>query len=328
MDIDNVLGYMDFVPERHRVWELRQHGWAQGSEGWTKDPILASRKFTNVFRILDPGTQYVLGLMETAPSAESALMRAFLYRHTGRVEAWDYLDMVNGGLPDGPDDLAAVQDVWAAYRGEGVVKARNRTGPSPSGAGGGEFKTTYSRSVFTNAYLVFPQSQVPGTDKQASIVDLTHRLFDPGSEDYIWPSFVAERTQQGRFKLLRAQRGVGDFMAMQVLTDIGYSTWLPGDENAFVQPGPGAKKGLASLGLPQSGDAIARVRSLLLDQPACPRLALPDGRLRAPSLMDVQNTLCEWSKYVRLRDSGKPAGKPYQPAHPGEQPEPSLPDHW
>lgn len=328
MNIDNLLEYLDFVPERHRIWELRRYAQGSGPEGgWTKNPILASHKFTNVFRILDPGTQYALRLVDEAPTDRAAMMRAFLYRHTGRVEAWEQLEMM-GGWPEVVGDLSDVLAVWRAYRGEGVVKARNRTGPSPSGAGGGEFKTVYPRSVFTNAYLVFPQSQVPGTDKMESIVDLTRRLFHAMSEDYVMEELRNAPTAEARFKVLRAQKGVGDFMAMQTLTDMGYSHWWEADEDEFIQPGPGAKKGLLTLGLAPTAASIRRVRSILLDQPTCPRLALPDGRLRAPSLMDVQNTLCEWGKYVRIRDSGRPAGKPYQPAHPGRQPAPTLPAHW
>ena len=57
MDVDMWLVYRAFVIERHKIWERRQ----AGEPGpWTRDPILASRKFTNVFRVLDPGTQFVL----------------------------------------------------------------------------------------------------------------------------------------------------------------------------------------------------------------------------------------------------------------------------
>ena len=43
--------------------------------------------------------------------------------------------------------------------------------------------------------------------------------------------------------------------------------------------------------------------------------------------MDVQNTLCEFSKYVRFQSKPIPT-KQYVPAHPGPQPPPVLPKHW
>ena len=58
-----------------------------------------------------------------------------------------------------------------------------------------------------------------------------------------------------------------------------------------------------------------------------PRLATPSNNERPPSLMDVQNTFCEFSKYMRyLR--GEPERRTFRPAHPGPQPTSVLPEHW
>src|SRR5690606_16881611 len=103
--------------------------------------------------------------------------------------------------------------------------------------------TSFDRPMFTGAYLVFPQSSAPGTDKLESIIDLTRRLVDEG----VFEKFVAAETQAARFGLLRANKGVADFMSMQILTDYGYSTEFR--ENEFVVPGPGARKGAAVLGM-------------------------------------------------------------------------------
>lgn len=323
-NVDRFITYLEFVEARHGLWERRQAGWPQ--DAWTTDPILAGAKFTNVFRILDPGTQYVLRLMDEAPTDRAAMMRAFLYRHTGRVEAWEALEPLVG-WPDTAGDLRDVLEVWKAYRGPGRQVSRNRKGPSPSGAGGGEIKTVYPRSVFTGAYLVFPQSQVPGTDKMTSIIDLTKRLFHAMSPEYVMDELRDAPSAAARFKALRSRKGVGDFMAMQTLTDMGYSKWWEANEDEFVVPGPGARKGLADLGFPATEASIRQIQSTIHELDDCPRLGLPDGRDRLPSLMDVQNTLCEWSKYARILDSGKVPPR-YRPAHPEGLPAPVLPAHW
>lgn len=290
MDLDMWMLYRDFVLERHRVWERRQ----AGEPGpWTRDPILASRKFTNVFRILDPGTQFVLTEL-AGPEPRDELFRLFLYRHTGRVEAWQYLPIALGAYP-GADDAAAIVAAWDEYRGGG------------------------QRSVFTGAYLVFPQSQVPGTDKMRSIVDLADRVFARSSP--VTEAFLRAGSPAERFRVLRANKGVGDFMSMQVLADWNYLHAL-GDENDFVIAGPGARKGTALVfpgEKPES--AIARARALWLDDPECPTLV---GR--PPSLMDVQNTMCEFSKLTRYLT--RAPGEPYKPAHPGQQGPPVLPTEW
>lgn len=283
--------FLAFVTERHRIWGQRQAG---APQPWTADPVLATRKFTNVFRVLDPGTQFILtDLADPELEPRDQLMRLFLYRHTGRVETWQYLD-VTTGYPT-VDDLEDVRAAWQAYKSRGTP-------------------------FFTNAYLVFPQSSTPGTDKLDSIIDLTKRLF---LEEDITTEWMAASTQAERFKILRRNKGVGDFMAMQILTDWGYL----GDEDRedeFLMPGPGSIKGAKALDpTAKTMDVVQRVVREVRGLADCPRLGY-----RTPSLMDIgSNLLCEWSKYVRFRGQPVPA-KTYQPAHPGPQPAPVLPTYY
>jgi alpha-glutamyl/putrescinyl thymine pyrophosphorylase clade 1 len=88
---DAALTFLEFVEERHRIWERRQAG---SPQPWTDNPILASHKFTNVYRWLDPGSQFVIEeLQDLELSPSDNLMRFFLYRHTGRVETWEWLKL-------------------------------------------------------------------------------------------------------------------------------------------------------------------------------------------------------------------------------------------
>jgi len=302
--------FLRFVVERHRIWEKRQAG---EPPPWTDDPILASRKFTNVFRVLDPGTQFVLReLADPWLEDRDQLMRLFLYRHTGRVAAWEWLDLTCGypyleNLPD-------VREALKEFRGS-VTTTRMKT----QWAGEETVRLKPQRSVFTNAYLVFPQSHDKGTDKLDSILDLTERLFMPESPDDIMPEWEQAETQAARFKLLRRNKGVGDFMSMQILTDWGYLGAVD-LEDEFLMPGPGSVKGAKALD-PDARpmETVRRVVEAVRGLADCPRLGY-----RTPSLMDIgSNLLCEWSKYVR-----QTPGKPYIPAHPGPQPDPVLPAYY
>lgn len=287
--------FLRFVVERHRIWEQRQLG---VPPPWTEDPVLATRKFTNVFRVLDPGTQYVLtDLVDLELSERDQLMRLFLYRHTGQILSWQLANAVLGGYPT-VQYLSHLAPVWKEYRA--------RTG-----------------TFFTNAYLVYPQSHTPGTDKIDSIIDLAQRLFTPGSPQDVMPAWSKARNQQGRFKVLRANKGVGDFMAMQVLADWSYLQPY-NYEDKFLQPGPGSVKGAKAL-FPNDpvNSTVLRVVKAVRELPNCPRLGY-----HVPSLMDIgSNLLCEWSKYDRFRRQPVPA-KIYTPAHPGPQPEPVLPGYY
>lgn len=303
------LLFEDFVRERHSIWMKRQLG---SPQPWTEDPILARRKFTNVFRILDPGTQYVLRNFNASSPAD-ALMLCFLYRHTGRTEAWDYL-LAEMGTPT-VEDLETVREVFKEYRGSGKTTLKNTKPYAERANRAGGFQTTYERSVFTGAYLVFPQSQVRGTDKLDSIIDLTQRLFPA-----IVPDFLRAETQAKRFAVLRRNKGVADFMSYQILTDWGYLDHHGRDtENEFVVPGPGSVRGYKALAPDRDPvDTIHWALSVLAD------VQLPTGR--SVTLVDCQNLGCEFSKYVR--ELGKPQKSSYTPAHPGPQTSPLYPTHW
>lgn len=321
LDPDAAMTFLDFVVERHKVWERRQLG---APAPWSEDPILASEKFTNVFRVLDPGTQFVFtDLAADDPSPRDLLMRLFLYRHTGRVEVWRYLYNEMAGYPT-VDDLDDVLEVFKEYRGDAHVRTRTS---DPRNAGR-KTRTDFKRSVFTGAYLVFPQSQVKGTDKLESIVGLTKRLFVGHGPNMSTASFFTARSQAERFASLRSNKGVADFMSMQILTDWSY---LHGtDDDPFVVCGPGAKKGAAALAPGAKAEDVLRwACGSLWRLSDCPRLEPHDEVSRLPSYMDVQNCLCEFSKYIRYSErvySGPM--KRYTPSHPGPQPDPVLPRHW
>jgi len=312
--------FLRFVVERHRIWEKRLAG---APQPWTDDPILASRKFTNVFRVLDPGTQYVLtDLFDPELDERDRLLRAFLYRHTGRIESWQHLELICG-LPTS-SNLKDVRAAWHAYRGEPRTHTRIPWSQHIATYTGERREVkAFPRTVFTNAYLVFPQSATPGTNKLDSILDLTERLFTPGSPDDIMPEWERARSQAQRYKLLRRNKGVGDFMSMQVLADWTY-TQDRDLEDEFLQPGPGSVKGAAQLspGEPTMY-VVRRVVDAVRNLPDVPQVGY-----RVPSLMDIgSNLLCEWSKYARYREKPVPATK-YKPAHPGPQPFPVLPSYY
>lgn len=322
MNPDAALTFLDFVKARHSAYEARQRGEAAP---WSADPIVASRKFTNVFRVLDHGSQFVFRLAEDDPAPQDLLMRLFLYRHTGRVEVWEHLHDQLGSWPI-IEDLEMVRAVWKQYRGEASRKIRKGVPGSKTPLD--VPRVYHTLPVFTSAYLVFPQTAERGTDKLDSIVNLTQRMAATG----VFRDFLSQHTQQGRFGALCSQKGVADFMSMQILTDWGYVTPGPVDlEDQFVVPGPGALKGAKAIA--SSWPALKVIewgaKSLRADWD-CPSIMVNDqgvGEYRLPSYMDVQNCLCEFSKYVRFAEKPQPTGT-YTPAHPGPQPTPVLPEHW
>lgn len=313
IDADVAKLYIDFVVERHKVYEARLVG---APQPWTEDPVLARRKFTNVFRVLDPGTQYVLNtLLEPEGTERDNLMRMFLYRYTGVIKAWDYLDVMFG-MPT-VMDLEEVRQHFRTYRGGAPAATKGRWSGEPTTQHKSE------RPIFTGAYVVSPLGNTKGSDKLDSVINYAKRLFDPSSPDDIMRNWRACCLNSSRFDVLRSQHGTGDFMAMQILTDWGYTPFCGEDlEDTFVVAGPGCRKGAALINpTAKATEVIAWAQATLWTHPECPMLGD-----RPPSLMDVQNTLCEFSKYHRYLGT-KPIGL-YSPAHPGVQPDPTIPTHW
>lgn len=296
MDIDRAMQYLDFVTERHRIWEQRQ----AGTPGpWTADPVLAGRKFTNVFRVLDPGSQFVLTDLLPDCDPRDFLARCLLYRLTNRPETW-----------------RALQDLWGQYPtadqlGSDLADELCRMRDNVRGF-----------QVFSGAYMIMPRPGLSGADKTREVVLLAREVIDRS-----WHTFQHARTPAQKYAALRSNPGIGDFLAQQVLTDFGYGFPTDPDET-FVVAGPGARLGasylLGNRAQRTAQQAIAWAAVTGPTMPGWPSITTPSGQ-RVPSSMDLQNTFCEFSKYVRFE--GRPTAA-YRPAHPGAQPAPVLPAHW
>lgn len=292
---DMAIDYLEFVKERHRVWERRQSEQHCHSD----DPVINGFKFTNVFRVLDHGSQFVLSLLnEDIPFSEK-VFRAFLYRYTNRPEPWITFRHTEGRYPKHIDAVnGRLLNYWGWYRREG-------------------------HPVFGQAYKMFSGAENRGTDRLTWAVNL--------ARDYATPVFsdlLLRKTMKQRHDMLKTIPRCADFMAMQINTDLGWTQELQQDENEWVVPGPGARVGAKHVSPDSRAEHVIEwAQRRIWEMEDSPALALPNGRLYLPSLMDVQNTFCEFGKYVRYRERG-PVTKVYRPAHPGRQIPPTFPGHW
>lgn len=278
--------YLDFVEARHDIWRRRQAGLPQP---WTANDVLARQKFTNCFRVLDPGSQFVLtDLGEGRPI--DIISRLVFYRITNKPATWYAIRDAMGEYPSARtfvDQSDPLFETLADYRAAG-------------------------NGVFSGAYIIVPNPGQKG-DKVKDAVMLARRFVEDYAED-----FLEMRTQEDRFKVLKSTPGLGKFLAMQVLTDWGYlqsENW----ENDFVVAGPGAIRGTNHLDPDKPPVEVIADMQLMWDTS---RSVLLNGH--PLSLMDIQNTFCEFGKYVRELNSPKKKTL-YKPAHPGPQPRPVLP---
>lgn len=301
MDIDKNMYSMfrEFVRERHQIYTRRQMG--VSPQYWTNNPLLW-RKYTNVFRFLDPGSQYVIKMLQEEDLAPGdALARAFLYRYTNRPQAWDAMKEVLGRWPLASDMTSELAD--------GLVYLRETMGVQ----------------IFSGAYVIMPAPNTPG-DKVRHALALAQRVTHPDSPQNVLEKVVGAATPRAAFDALRAHNGVGNFMAMQILTDFGYY-WPEWDENAFVIAGPGSLRGAAHVApKARAEDVIAWVQEDLIDRADMPWVGDGEYYSRILSRMDIQNCFCEFSKYIRALKTESVPARPYQPKT--KTVEPIFPTHW
>lgn len=286
-DSEMVDLYLNMVVNRHTIWEKRQAGL---DAPWTDDPILARLKMTNMFRVLDPGSQFVLTDLACDDDLDF-LVRCVFYRITNLPATWHAMRQYMGRYP-------VAEDFSTSTFAEVLIRDLHHYRDA-------------GNKIFSGAYIIIPNPGVTNSDKVVDAVRLVQGFVRDKAED-----FLAASTQRDRFNILRSTNGLGKFLSMQILTDWGYAQDV-NREHEFIVAGPGAVRGAAHLiqGRPAE-NVIWDLTAVLFDAVTL------NGHLLGP--MNIQNTLCEFSKYVREINTPRKTSI-YKPAHPGRQPKPVLP---
>lgn len=281
--------YRNFVIARHRAWLERITGTPVDSlsEDEKIHDVVRSYRFTNVFRILDWGSQYVVRSL-IHQREEDLLPSLVLYRLTNVTPPWEFYEILRGHPPTfaeiaSGETLEVFRDQWA-------------------------------QPMFGTAYRVHTGRFGKGIPKLDFVVNVASLVTPDYSERF------RAGTPEQRFAQLMELPRIGEFLAMQILTDYGYA----GDdcENDFIVPGPGAVRGAELLGSSNPTELIYSLRDEWAEDPDSP--VLLNGRL--PSLMDVQNTLCEYQKFARYYEGSR--GTSYSPKHRLVGDTPVLPRKW
>jgi hypothetical protein len=293
--------YWRMVAERQLMYVRRAH--LGLPRPWTYDPVLNSEFITNMYRELDPGTQYLVDNILSIPDLGDRLFNVLLYRLMGS-QATTHASIVaaHGGAL-----TVANYDPEAFATAVGTIE---------------------KGKLFGDAYRVAGYDSYGGGSKAQNIAvmfkELTFRMAD------VTASVAAATTAREGYEAIKGIPGFGEFLAHQIMVDLLYHSvsgeaLLPFGENQWVVAGPGARNGIWALLLPD-----IRPRSLIivmewlrdhqeeefakLEKPF-PYLANVDGSPRFLSLCNIQSTLCEFFKYVRMWDGTSRAVRPYRPSH-------------
>ena len=274
MRIDEFVSY---IVKRHRIYLNRQSGMPKP---WTEDPILQSYRFCNAYRELDTVTQWIRKN----------------WREPNYHEPDVWFAMVVARLTNWPDTLAEMGAPATNWHPLWFIDAVN----SRMDAG---------KKAFTGAYMIHAG---PNEGSKASY--LAHEVLTPMWERREELRPRAGDTLEAFHTRLMTCKDMGSFMAGQVVADTKYTAKLDLalDWFSWAASGPGSKRGLNRVC--DNDDIQAPWKEwqwlqVLQEVQEEVNHVLPKGWERM-NAQDVQNNLCEFDKYERVRlGEGKPRSK-------------------
>jgi hypothetical protein len=285
---DRVADFVAFILARHDLYKRKRAEPELGPADWTDDPILRQYRFCNVYRELDTVTKWIATNWREPWADDKDLWFAMT------VARW-----VN--WPDTLAELGYPGSFDARYRKRFIDVLKSR-------AARGE-------KVWTGAYMIGTQGNA--VDKPVFIAD--HVLAPVWRmRDKLRP--VAGDTLASFAHRMIAVKNHGKFMVGQVVADTKYAQCSPlalaADWSTWAISGPGSRRGLSRIvgrELTASWPDGLWLDTLQTLHVRVKR-AVQGARMPAIHAQDVQNCLCEFDKYERVRlGEGKPRSR-YTPA--------------
>jgi len=288
-----------WITEREKVRKAKESGRAPP---YTKDKVIAYTRWCNVRRMDDKVSRWLLNNWYTPGTYadyRTPLIAALLARMINKPETLSAIIADNrGGFTK-----------WNYDRAYKAMYAIKDTGGI----------------VFTNAYIINGASGGPKIDQVLNAIRTCADNCDKRASRYVVPESL-QRTAEA----LHSLPGVGSFIAGQVVADLRWvlgdvNTGWWGDRMSWAPPGPGSSRGMKYLlGMATAADMAGRGNDLKEKQflPALRALVelakkhpqvgpvFKDRKLEAH---DIQNTLCETSKYVRVKYNVGRAKNGYEP---------------
>jgi hypothetical protein len=261
-----------WITERHAIYEAKNAGYPKP---WTEDPILRAYRFCNVYRELDKVTQWIAKHWREPHIDDEDVWFAMT---VARLVNWpDTLEELGYPVPFDPTHFINVLErrklaKEKAFTGVYIVPAK----------AGFSSKAKYLASEVLN----------PMWCQRNDITESAYSLAD-------------------FHKQLMKYNGMGSFLAGQVVCDTKYTRLLADsvDWTDWACSGPGSKRGLNRV-MERPVDQVWQ-ESMWLDtmldlrrqiNPMVAEAGMPEIHMQ-----DLQNCLCEFDKYERVRlGEGKP----------------------
>lgn len=339
IDKKTIQQFWSFVAERQRVWHKRHV--LKDEWPWTEDVVLQENSFTNIYRTLDPGTEWTRENIwnRTDEDPMDILWSGLLYRLIGRQRTFQYFwDQIEGTR------LANTEIPFLRFKeyNRDDFEKKLRIVQSEIGA------------PFSIAYLVSGYGWVPGIDK----VEKVSNLF--GKWALLWPKIyalieeaIATKEPSTVYYALKDMDGIGEFLAYQTFVDMSYPRshfegtnlrplignssfvgFTQDTELRWAAAGPGAAAGISNL----TGNRLSEKEARKVDLEVISYLwSKQETELNARdfnwlkqgyttkfegegeeihlSFSDIQNCLCEFSKWLKITNQTGRGRRKFIPPH-------------
>ncbi len=259
---------------------LRQSLFMQRAAGaqppWTDDQVLATHRFTNVYRAADRVSQYLIRhvIYNGPQDPEEIFFRVILFKLFNRIGTWEELTKEIGLISWKRFDLEKFSSVLDAImlRGE---------------------------RVYSPAYIM-PSPSFGNARKHRNHLCLLEYMMRDGAPRKI----IQGKSLRDVFEILLGYPSFGKFLAYQFAIDLNYSDIVNFSEMDFVVAGPGAQDGIRKCFADTAGFSDAAIIKFVTEfaDEEFERLGLNFPRLwgRPLHLIDCQNLFCEVDKYARI----------------------------
>lgn len=301
MSAEKIQAFFEFVYDRQKIWHLRNI--EKKTAPWSDDEILRTYKFCNVYRELDGGTLALTKYLSLELSAEQKLFNIIAYRFFNRR---DTIETLFGGLLNPQNfDFKVYEKRFDALKEK--------------------------ESIFSNAYLISSHPYKPAyrpKDKHVQVLLMLDDLKDKLSE--IIAKLRKVSATEGLAVIEDKVKMAGPFLSGQILLDATYSGNIVSyTANDFLIVGPGALWGLKiifdkPLSKKEADKKCRYLYSVQREEFAklkeCRNKDWMQVRWQNEAycggeylaLHDIQNSLCEFRKYWRLKHGEKAKKRYYQ----------------
>lgn len=266
-----------FMNERMAIHTARENG---AAKPWTRDKILQSYRFCNIYRELDTTTQWIAEHVRKPYRASPNLW--FMLALCRQINWVPTLRRVFQGAPGG----------------------FGRSGYSPAIlAQAIEAEKEFSGKSYTSAYMLTAGGASGGMRKSTITSGL---ILGPlwNDRDIIANNMLAMNSMEATTNLLSAYYGFGPFVSYEVACDLRYCPgWLDDapDLLTWSNPGPGARRGLNRLA-GRDLDTRLTVKECVREMRTLLDVVSLDWRHNPElELREIEHSLCEFDKYERVR---------------------------